>query len=479
MFLFGCVTLPALAQTTEKVNLLKIFELKDAEKQKRQLVIDIPRYLNGIKTDDLDGAIAELNDLIVQYKIDDAKGMSLLIDAQRLVQLKQPGAADSVLKKAIKQAFDNDDHYLLYACFTRIAFIRLAQGNFMQTILNYGQAKKEATKLNDPYLQVLIDINISDSYYKNSLYEQALFYLTEAQSLINKNNIQDQKVKNSVWLNIAELYFRINKIGPVKKYNRLLHEAPKGDNRLYSFTQRTGYYITFLQQNYLQVIDRLNELKHDTAYVFDNVIDEQNLADAYFLSGQNDAARAILTQMIKDPGQNNHPEIKQHLYEELAQIAEDEDNAKLANYNYKMSLDQAKEQLHRLIDVGSASSQITIEQMQLGYDKKEAGYRSKQALLTFAVIVTVLTLIIGGMLYRNIRQKRYYERILFESKKQELAFINSHEVRKHLSNILGIVNMIKQSTDKHEEYLQAEDHLMRAAEDLDKAIKNISEKLDS
>ena len=82
------------------------------------------------------------------------------------------------------------------------------------------------------------------------------------------------------------------------------------------------------------------------------------------------------------------------------------------------------------------------------------------------------------MIYRNVRQKRYYEKLLFDAKKEELAFINSHEIRRHLCNIKGIIEMIKQSDDKQGEYLQAEDHLYSETEKLDKAIKNISLKLD-
>ena len=96
----------------------------------------------------------------------------------------------------------------------------------------------------------------------------------------------------------------------------------------------------------------------------------------------------------------------------------------------------------------------------------------------FAIIVTVMGLIIGALSYRSIKRKKYYEQLLFTAKKEELAFINSHEVRRHLSNILGIIDTIKQSGDKHQEYLEAEEHLLSAAGDLDTAIKSISAKLD-
>ena len=83
-----------------------------------------------------------------------------------------------------------------------------------------------------------------------------------------------------------------------------------------------------------------------------------------------------------------------------------------------------------------------------------------------------------AVIYWNIKQKRHYERLLFTEKKEELAFINSHEVRKHLTNILGLIEVIRHSEDPEKEFLTSENHLFHSAEQLDAAIKNISEKLD-
>ena len=87
-------------------------------------------------------------------------------------------------------------------------------------------------------------------------------------------------------------------------------------------------------------------------------------------------------------------------------------------------------------------------------------------------------LFMRALSYRNIKRKKYYEEMLFKTKKAELAFINSHEVRRHLSNILGIVDMVKQSEDKYHAYLETEEHLLSAVRDLDSSIRNISSKLD-
>ena len=110
--------------------------------------------------------------------------------------------------------------------------------------------------------------------------------------------------------------------------------------------------------------------------------------------------------------------------------------------------------------------------------QKEEVYKRERLWLLFAIVVVVLAFIIIGLLYWNTRQRRFYERLLLSAKREELAFINSHEVRRHLSNILGIVQAIKDSDDMDNEYAQLQEYLFSSAKDLDNAIMNISEKLE-
>jgi len=97
--------------------------------------------------------------------------------------------------------------------------------------------------------------------------------------------------------------------------------------------------------------------------------------------------------------------------------------------------------------------------------------------LILTVLVAALSIVAIALIYRNVKQKRHYEKLLFAAKKEELAFINSHEVRKHLTNILGIIDILKHSDNELEEYYQVERYLLESAYRLDEAIKNISEKL--
>jgi tetratricopeptide (TPR) repeat protein len=233
-----------------------------------------------------------------------------------------------------------------------------------------------------------------------------------------------------------------------------------------------------LHHDYSGAIKAIIALQKDTLYRYDDT-DEQNLADAYYNAGKLDSAKNIINKLLVSEAQNNHPEVKLHLYRILGQIAEQQNDFKQAGYNFKRAMQQSEDHIARLTKVGNVSSEIKIDEMQGAYLHKEEVYQQERLWLIFMVITAVLTIVIVAVSYRSARQKRYYERILFTTRKEELAFINSHEVRRHLSNILGIVNMLKDSEDKYQDYLEVEGYLLTAAEDLDQSIKNISDKLDS
>jgi hypothetical protein len=78
-----------------------------------------------------------------------------------------------------------------------------------------------------------------------------------------------------------------------------------------------------------------------------------------------------------------------------------------------------------------------VDEMEGAYIRKEESYKRARLWLPFTAVSAVLIIGIGIMFYRNIRQKRHYEQLFFQFKKDELSFINSHEVRRHLSNIMG------------------------------------------
>jgi signal transduction histidine kinase len=120
---------------------------------------------------------------------------------------------------------------------------------------------------------------------------------------------------------------------------------------------------------------------------------------------------------------------------------------------------------------------MKIDDVEQSYIQKDEIYKRERLVLMFMVIVALLIIAVVTMFYRNAKQKRHYEKLLFTAKKEELAYINSHDIRRHLTNILGIIDVLKNSDSKEIDYAQVEKHLFYSAEQLDEAIKNISDKL--
>jgi peptidoglycan hydrolase CwlO-like protein len=258
----------------------------------------------------------------------------------------------------------------------------------------------------------------------------------------------------------------------------LLRALKDGAYKKYIFVKRSDYYLLLLQHDHKNAINNIKALKTDSLYHYNN-IDEQNLADAYYHIGVLDLSKLIFTRLLADPTEKNHPEVKTHFYKMLGMIAEQQKDYTNAAYNFKMSQQQAEEQIGRLTQVDNISSQIKLDEVEGAYLQKEAGYKKERLGLILVLIITILVIALIAMVFSATSQRRYYEKKLFDNKRDELSFINSHEVRRHLSNLLGLVDLIKNSDDKHKEYLEAEVFILKEAEALDGAIKTISEKLDS
>lgn len=77
---------------------------------------------------------------------------------------------------------------------------------------------------------------------------------------------------------------------------------------------------------------------------------------------------------------------------------------------------------------------------------------------------------IGAM--QNIdEQKRYEQKLLSQNEQlKEIAWINSHQVRRPLSNILGLINLIRDSADLEEEIQELMNLLAVSSKELDDAV---------
>lgn len=465
-------------------SLLKIVKLSDGHEKVYQLIDYLESHFKGLPLKSLDSARQTTDKILSDYGIENRTAFECLIKSVCQGRLSHNKESEIELIKAIGYVEKNEDPFLLYILLNYLAFEQTEEGNATGAISSYRAAKIEAGKLGDDYMQLIVNINISDVYYKNNYYSQALDYLNQAESIISRFRKANERIKKNasrldiiINYNKSEIFFRTNNPDSLVVYNKkLLQTTFFSYYKLYTYQNRSTYYLYLLNHNYKKAIDLINSMRADALYKFDNR-DKISLADAYYKSGQTDSSVFYINQLLEDPAETNHPDVKFHFYDILGQIAEKKGNYINATLNYKLALKKAEEYNARLTLVGNISSLIKIDEIENTYNQKNEVFERERTGLIFMVVVALFTIVIIAVIYRNVKQKRHYENLLFTAKKEELSFINSHEVRKHLTNILGLVDMIRNSRDKESEYLEAEGYLFESAEQLDKAIKNISDKL--
>ena len=485
-FLFAAISIKKTESqpVVKRDTLLTIIQLKDERAREKQLLNYFESHFSVLPLNKLDSAKTVYRNILFKYNVENKWAFAYWIESLCLDKLSHKNESENAFVKAIDFADRNEDHYLLYIFLNYLAYKQTEDGNAIGAITSYRLAKKEAAKLGEDLMQLIIDVNISDVNYKNNFYSQSLFYLDQAES-INYNISQKDKVNKArsqrlevtIDYNKCENFFRMNSADSLKKYNGKLNRSKSYSRKLYTYKNRTGYYLFLLHHDYKSAAKLINAMQKDSSYIFSD-LDKRNLADAYFKNGQTDSASQIINQLLRNPAETNHPELKFHQYEMLAKISENKSDHKQAAVNFKLALQQSEDYNNKLTQVGNISSLIKIDDIENTYNQREEAFQRERIWLLFAVFVALFTIVIIGIIYWNIKQKRHYEKLLFTAKKEELSFINSHEVRKHLTNILGLIEVIRNSENKEEEFSISEEHLFYSAGELDKAIKNISKKLD-
>jgi len=479
LLLFSWYTLLAVAMPPagSADSLKYTLRLNDQYLKEKKLITYIKTYYSYIPIDSIKSANARMHEMFLKSNLEDSRAFELFSESIYQDRLSHTNEAKNALFAAVELAAKNNDHYLLYEFLTHLAFIQTYEGNAIGAISSFRMAKRETIILNDAYLQAAVNVNISDIYYRYNFYNQSLYYLSQALTISIKYKVREPRLKNVIYYNISENYFRMGQLDSLANYNQKLKDSKDKSYKLYTYIKRTDYYLDLLKHNYKSAIDNILMLQKDKAYKFES-LDWQNLAIAYYNDNMLDSAKKIIEKVLVDKAQNNHPEIKYNLYELLGEIAIKQNDQKQAAMNFNMALQQSKDNTNRLIQVGDVALRMKLDDVENTYNQHVEVYKSERLWLIMIVIVALLTIAFIALFYRNIKQKRHYEKLLFAAQKEEISFINSHNIRKHLSNILGIIDVINHSEDKGREYLEAENYLNYSAKKLDEAIKNISEKLE-
>lgn len=460
----------------QKDSLINDLSIKDQGELERRVTKFITIVLKNAPRAGISAKKQAISEVLSGFQFENKQSILLFLEGVYQEQLQKKPAAERAFLAAINEVRKTNDHYLLYLYFSHLAFLQTDKGNLIDAVYSYGVAKDELRKINDSYPEISLNINMADAYYTSGLYIQSLSCLDEAQSINNTNKVGRRVIQGIINNNKAEVFFKMHNHDSLKLYHDKLFGPDNEGYKLYSYQKRSAYCLQLLKGDYAGAIKLINELLKDSRYVKNNQ-DLQSLADAYFGNGQIDSAASKINALLAMPALNNQAGIRYHLYEMLGQIAQQKNNYNLAAYNFKLALEQSRQNINNLTQVGNLSSKIKIDEVQGLYYVNLLKYQRERLILILVIVIAVLMVIVITILYRGNRQKRHYEKLLYASQKHELAIMNSHEVRNHLSNILGLLDLLDDEENNANELLKTKDYLLYSAEQLDKALKNVSQKL--
>src|ERR1700744_345197 len=239
LFFFFAIYAHAFTVSLKCDSLPNILQLKDHPSQEKKLISHIKNYFGAIPIDSFNTAKARIHHYIVKYNVESGQAYEFYIESIFHNRLLHTDEAKADLFNAIEVAAKKPDHYLLFTFFSQLAFIQTYEGNAIEAVSNFGTARKEALILNDALLQVIIDINMSDIYYRYNFYSQSLYYISQARDVIMMQHLNQPRLENIITYNICENYFRMNAPDSLRKYNSELRSSPNKTYKLYTYTKRT------------------------------------------------------------------------------------------------------------------------------------------------------------------------------------------------------------------------------------------------
>jgi tetratricopeptide (TPR) repeat protein len=463
---------PAPIKAQQKDSLDAIFLLKDKVAQQNAIIQLL--YNRYLFSSTFDTKLAHDIKRLRSHQTTNAEGLILLAKAFVFRRKNRIGEAEKILANAIA-SIEPDQSRLLYNLHLNKGFLHADKGELPDAIKHYRLAHNEAKRLGNKVLNATSLINIADCYLNLQLFNQSLRYLEEALALSNDQGVANRMNRNYVYLNKAEIFFMLKNKDSLDYYRHKLNIETENIYDLQRTQLRLRYYSLILAKQFEQAIPIIRALiKTDIKY--HQQVENINLAECYYQIGKIDSARLIGNMLIKDPMLVS-PSLKIRVYQLLAKISEDGYQYDQSLAYHKMALSESERYNKGLMIMGDVSLKFRLEQMKAAYEAKVLIYKKEHTILLFAMAILLLIAIIAVILYQGIKQKRRYEKLLAQTKNQELAFINSHEVRKHLANILGLSNTIYQLKPSDSDLSTFLNHLHNSAKDLDECVRNMQNKL--
>jgi tetratricopeptide (TPR) repeat protein len=289
------------------------------------------------------------------------------------------------------------------------------------------------------------------------------------------NDAYDQRMRFLVCKTKGDVFFMMRNRDSVNSY---YNQALKLNRESYNAERdvlRLKYYTLMLAGQYEQAIPVIKKALKPTVKYFRH-IDRLNLAKSYFKTGNHELALSVIEQVVADSA-HAYAFIKIYSYTLLGDIAMSKNRFEEALRYRTLALNESEKNIRNMAKVSDLTSQMRLDKIKTAAETQAAVYKKERTVLVFGLIATALGAVIIGLFYNNIRQRSRYAKLLSDSRDKELTFVNSHKTRKHLANILGFCNLVKESNPEKTELITYFKYVETSAYDMDEWLKEVDRKL--
>lgn len=467
--LFFSLNLFAQESLSEKVEKLADLPAQTAQELLYQLTLS---YI--VTATDTDRISINKNILLTALEdsnISHKKAFAYEIEALAAKKLRKLDLAKRYILLALKETGEGKPQ--LPRLLNILAFIETDFENYMGAMESYLMAGKIYQKNRDTNRLIINYNNIADLYIKNNLYEEAINALNQATALAVKQ--KNGLVPYFIYQNKATTYFYLQNLDSLQHYAKKVLSAEKRSSYNIIAEHRLKYMELFLKKD-PAVIDAiklvLNNLR-DQDYIFTTI----HLARAYLLFHKTTQAKELILKLLSSPNLKDPGYTRSLLYNLLGDAYQKERNFKLSSRYYEKGMDQSLLNAENMMKTGSILTFLKYDEIKNKYVLAKENLKARKNYFILLSVVAAMIIIALFLLYRSARMKRKYNELMYNKLNKEISFMNSHEVRRYLSNIQGIIMVIQMSEDKKTTYTELEDALFDSAENLDNSIKNIVNKL--
>ncbi|MCD0489662.1 hypothetical protein LPB86_15575 [Pedobacter sp. MC2016-14] len=447
---------------------------KETDDKKQQRIADLcyDRFLIGSGGEQLS---ASMVDSLLKYSISGHEELQAFIKILSLRRKAEFKKAARLLDEAIEMAQLHDEQIFLYQFYLNQAYVQTDMGNSLNAVFSYRQARKVAEALGNTDFKLTTDIGVSDIYMHIGLYTQALRYLNQAQLSYTQHNYKSASTQKLIYLNKAEVYFKMGALDTLKRYLNLAKKITGPTVRPDRDIMRLEYFALMLDKKYDLAAPKIEYLLA-TGNQYYKGLDSLYLAKCYYQAGRLDTAFSLASQLAENEYLVS-PQIRIDAYKLLASIALDKNQASKANYYLKLALEESEDYRHGITKIADLASELRLDRMESGYTARDLIYRKEKIILVLLVILALLTIVVIFVSYTKTRQKNHYQKLVNQARSEELAFINSHQVRKPLANIIGICSLLESEGQPADELKQYLEYVHEEAKQMDGWLKEVEKKL--